>query len=322
MTPAGLAALTCIVACAGAEAQPSAKIARIGVISSLTADAPRAQAFRAGLRDHGYTEGKNITIEWRPSFGQAERFAEFAADLVNRKVDVIIAADNPAISAARGATRTIPIVMVTASDPVGTGFVSSLARPGGNVTGLTMLAPEVQGKMLQLLKEALPRAARVAVLWDPREPGRDVPANQAVQAARALGMQGELIGVRGAAHIDEVFQNISRAKFDAVVVQPGQVMFAQRNKIAQLASANRLPTIAWSADVVEAGMLMSYGPHLPTLYKRAAYYVDRILKGAKPGELPVEQPTTFELTISLATARNLGIQLPKELLARADRVIQ
>src|SRR6185295_19384680 len=181
MTPAGLAALTCIVACAGAEAQPSAKIARIGVISSLTADAPRAQAFRAGLRDHGYTEGKNITIECRPSFGQAERFAEFAADLVNRKVDVIIAADNPAISAARGATRTIPIVMVTASDPVGTGFVSSLARPGGNVTGLTMLAPEVQGKMLQLLKEALPRAARVAVLWDPREPGRDVPANQAVQ---------------------------------------------------------------------------------------------------------------------------------------------
>jgi len=322
MTPAGLAALTCIVACAGAEAQPSAKIARIGVISSLTADAPRAQAFRAGLRDHGYTEGKNITIEWRPSFGQAERFAEFAADLVNRKVDVIIAADNPAISAARGATRTIPIVMVTASDPVGTGFVSSLARPGGNVTGLTMLAPEVQGKMLQLLKEALPRAARVAVLWDPREPGRDVPANQAVQAARALGMQGELIGVRGAAHIDEVFQKISRARFDAVVVQPGQVMFAQRNKIAQLASANRLPTIAWSADVVEAGMLMSYGPHLPTLYKRAAYYVDRILKGAKPGELPVEQPTTFELTISLATARSLGIQLPTELLARADRVIQ
>jgi putative ABC transport system substrate-binding protein len=322
MKPAGFAVLSFILLSAGAAAQPPTKIARIGVISSLTPDAPRAQAFRAGLREHGYTEGKNLMIEWRPSFGHAERFPEFARDLVSRKVDVIVAADNPAISAARAATATIPIVMVTASDPVGTAFVSSLARPGGNVTGLTMLAPEVQGKMLQLLKEALPHATRIAVLWDPREPGRDVPANQAVHAARALGMQGELVGVRGAGEIDKLFKQITQGKFDAVIVQPGQVMFAQRKQIAQVALANRLPTMAWSADVVEAGMLMSYGAHLPALYKRAAYYVDRILRGTNPSELPVEQPTTFELTISLAAARNLGIQLPKELLARADRVIQ
>jgi ABC-type uncharacterized transport system substrate-binding protein len=305
-----------------AGAQRQANIPRIGVISSLTPDAPRAQALRDGLRAHGYVEGRNLLIEWRPSFGHAERFPQFAADLVSRKVDLIVAADNPAISAARAATTRIPIIMVTATDPVGTGFVASLARPGGNVTGLTIQAPEVQGKMLQLLKEALPRASRVAVLWDPREPGRELPAKRAVQAARALGMQGELVEVRGAEGLDEVFKHIARSKFNAVLVQPGQVMFAQRRTIAQLASANRLATMAWSGDVVEAGMLMSYGASLPALYRRTGYYVDRILKGARPSELPVEQPTVFELALNLSTAKKLGITLPKALVARADRVIE
>jgi len=311
-----------LLLCSTAEAQPSAKLARVGVISSLTPDMPRALALRSGLREHGYVEGQNLTIEWRPSHGRAERFPAFAADLVNRKVDVIIAADNPAISAARGATSRIPIVMVTASDPVGTGFVASLARPGGNVTGLTMQAPDVQGKTLQLLKEALPRTARVAILWDPREPGRALPAKQAVAAARALGMQAELIAVGNVTQVDETFKQITREKFDAVIVHPGQIMFAQRKQIAELALAGRLPTMAWSADVAEAGMLMSFGASLPALYRRAAYYVDRILKGANPGDLPVEQPTIFELTVNSATAKKLGITLPKVFLARADRVIE
>lgn len=304
------------------EAQRPGKLPVIGVLSSLTPDAPRAAAFREGLRQHGYTEGKNIAIEWRPSFGHAERFAEYAVDLVSREVDVIIAADNPAISAARAATTTVPIVMVTATDPVGTGFVSSLARPGGNVTGLTVQAPEVQGKVLQLLKEALPRASRMAVLWDPGEPGRQVPANEAVQAARALGLHVQLVPVRTAGELDLAFKRMGREKYHAVIVQPGQVMFAQRKEIADLAAANGIATMAWSGDVVQAGMLMSYGASLPELYRRAAYYVDRILKGAKPGELPVEQPTRFELTINLKTAKRLGITLPKAVVSRADRVIE
>ena len=322
MKTAGFAAIVFLMASTGAHAQQPAKVVRIGLISSLTPDTPRGQALRDGLRDFGYVEGRNLLIEWRPSYGQAERFPQFAADLVSRKVDVIIAADNPAISAARGATTTIPIVMVTATDPVATGFVSSLARPGGNTTGLTVQAPELQGKMLQLLKEALPRASRVAVLWDPREPGREIPAKQAAEAARALGMHAELVGLRGEADLDEAFRQLGRRKFDAVIVQPGQVMFAQRKKIAQLASTNRIATMAWSADVIEAGMLMSYGANLLANYRRAGYYVDRILKGTKPGELPVEQPTTFELALHLGTARKLGITLPPGLIARADRVIE
>jgi putative ABC transport system substrate-binding protein len=307
---------------AASEAQLQAKAPRIGVLSSLTPDAPRAAALREGLARYGYTEGVNLAIEWRPSFGNAERFRELAVDLVSRKVDLIIAADNPAISAARAATTTIPIVMVSATDPVSTGFVSSLARPGGNVTGLTVQAPEVQGKVLQLLKEALPKASRIAVLWDPREPGREVPAKEAVQAARTLGLHAALVPLRSAAELDATFKRMSREKYHAAIVQPGQVMFAQRKRIAELAAANGIATMAWSDDVAQAGMLMSYGANLPDLYRRSGYYVDRILKGAKPSELPVEQPTRFELTVNLKTAKRLGITLPQAIVVRADRVIE
>lgn len=304
------------------QAQQPAKAARIGVLSSLTADAPRAQALREGLRQYGYVEGRNIAIEWRPSSGRAERFAELAADLVHRKVDIIVASDNPAIAAALGATKSIPIVMITATDPVGTGFISSLARPGGNITGLTFQAPEVQGKSLQLLKEALPRATRMAALWNPSEPGRRAPASEAESAARALGLHFQLVGVSSAGELATAFRRMAQQRCDAVIVQASQLTFAQRNEIAELAAANGIATMGWSGDVVEAGMLMSYGASIPELYRRAGYYVDRILKGAKAGELPVEQPTKFELTINLKTAKRLGITLPKAVVARADRTIE
>ena len=304
------------------DAQTTAKIARIGVLSGLTADTPRARALVQGLRERGYVEGESVTIEWRPSLGRAERFPGLAADLARLKVDVIVAADNPAIAAARQATKTIPIVMVLATDPVGTGFVASLARPGGNVTGLTFVATELQGKSLQVLKEAVPRIRRVGVLWNPGEPGREVQAKEVVLAARTLGLHVQLVGVRGADELDEAFAGIAREKLDAVVIHASQLTFANRARIAALAATNRLATIAWSGDMVEAGILMSYGASIPDLYRRAGHYVERILKGAKAGDLPVEQPTKFELVFNLRTARQLGIAIPHALLARADQVVE
>ena len=306
----------------GAQAQTPKTVARIGVVSSLTPDTPRAAELKRGLRERGYVEGQNLVIEWRPSLGRAERFPELAADLARLKVDVIVASDNPAIAAARQATSTIPIVMVTATDPVGTGFVASLARPGGNVTGLTFVATETQGKSLQVLKEAVPRARRVALLWNPGEPGREAPARELEQAAKALGIQVKLVGVRRAEELDNAFAAIAGEKLHAVVVHASQVTFSNRARIAALAARHQLPTIAWTGDMVEAGILMSYGASIPDLYRRAGHYVDRILKGSKPSELPVEQPTKFELVFNKRTAKQLGIVIDPALLARADHVIE
>lgn len=299
-----------------------AKVPRIGVLSSETPEAPRARLLRQGLRERGYSEGRDLILDWRSSQGRPERFAQLAADLAQRKVDVIVASDNPAIAAAQTATQTIPIVMVLAGDPVGTRFVASLAKPGGNITGLTFLAPETQSKSVELLKEALPRASRIAILWGPAEPGRQAVAEQALAAARRLGMHGELIGVRSGIDLDAAFESMAKQRVDAAIVQPAQIMFAERSRIAELAAINRIATVGWSGDVVAAGILMSYGPNIPDLYRRSAYYVDRILKGAKPAELPVEQPTMFELTINLRTAGRLGITIPKALLSRVDHVFE
>jgi len=323
VTRLAIAALLLLLAAPfAAETQQLRKLPRIGVLSGADAESPRAAALRAGLRQYGYTEGKNIAIEWRPSLGKAERFPDLAAELARLKVDVIVASDNPAIAAAKQATNTIPIVMVLATDPVGTGFIATLARPGGNVTGLTFQATELQGKSLQLLKEAVPSASRLAVLWIPGEPGRQVQAKEAELAARALGLQVQLVGVRSPAELDDVFKVMGRERLDAVVIQASQMTFAHRARIAELAASNRLATIAWSGDMVEAGILMSYGASIPDLHRRAAYYVDRILKGAKAADLPVEQPTKFELVLNLRTAKKLGITIPKSLVLRADHVIE
>jgi len=306
-----------------ANAQPSGRVARIGVLtSSYQATSPRGRALVAGLRDLGYVEGQNLILEWRMTGGGSERLPTLVAELLRAEVDVIVANDNPAIFAAQRATKRIPIVMVLATDPVGTGFVTSLARPGGNVTGLTVLAADLQVKLLQIVKETLPRVSRIAVLWNANEPERRALAREAELAAGALGLKARLVGVASPAELDQAFAVMHRERIDAVLLQPGQTNFSQRTHIAKLAAQHRLPTVGWSADTVEAGWLMSYGPDVLGLFRRAATYVDRILKGSKPADLPVEQPVKFELVINAKTAKAIGVTIPKSLLARADRVIE
>ena len=255
-------------------------------------------------------EGQNVAIEWREAEGQASRFPAFAAELVRLNADVIVAAVNPAIEAARTATKTIPIVMVNPSDPVGTGFIRSLARPGGNVTGLTYRTPEAVPKRLQLLKETIPRLSRVAVLWDATEPVRRRQVEEAERAAPKVGVHLQVLEVRSPADLEGAFAAMTRERAGAVLVEASAMLAGNRARVAELAVKSRLPTIGW------------FGPNLREQYRRAAYFVDRILKGAAPADLPVEQPTTFELIINLKTAKALGIPIPPSVLLQADRVIE
>ena len=303
------------------KAQQAGKVPRVGILTSSKPQ-PRVDAFLTGLRDFGYVDGQNILLEWRPSDGKAERLPNLAADLVRLKVDVLVAVDNPSIVSAQKATRTIPIVMVLATDPVSMGFVASLARPGGNITGLANQATELQGKALQLLKEVIPTASRVAVLWNSAEEGRRANAREAELAAPLLGLHAQLWGAASAADLDRLFTAMPRNRPDAVLIQPGQTNFIHRARIAELAVKRRLPTMGWSAETVEAGWLMSYGPNILSLYRRAGYYVDKTLKGAKPADLPVEQPTKFEFVVNMKTAKALGVTFPPSILLRADRVIE
>src|SRR5262245_9623211 len=315
--------LSLLAAPLAVQAQPAGKVWRIGLLGGDASgpESPRGASFRQGLRELGYVEGQNIAIEWRSSDGNATRFPDLAAELVRLQVDVIVAGDNPAIAAAQHATSTIPIVMVLAMDPVRTGFVGSLARPGGNTTGLTVQATDLQGKALQLLKDAVPTVARVAVLWDATEPGRHVQATEAADAARALGLEVHLVGVRSPEELEGLFTAMARDKVDAVLVHPSQLTGAHRARIAALAAQTRLPTMGpgW---LVEAGGLMSYGARDLDLFQRAASYVDKLLRGTKAAELPVEQPLKFELIINLQTAKTLGLTIPPPLLFQADKVIQ
>src|SRR5262245_35629304 len=310
-----------------AEAQQPKKIPRIGYLSPLSpsSESTRSEAIRLALRELGYIEGQNIAIAYRYAEGNPERYDEFAAELVRLKVNVIVVAGGDMwIRAAKNATKTIPIVMTGGgSDPIEAGIIESLARPGGNVTGLTNLSVELGGKRLELLKEALPKVARVAVLYDPSNAAsvRDVKEVLPV-AARALGLTVRSWEVRAADGFEKVFAALSKQPDGLYVLGGASLMRANRKRIASLALKSRLPSVYNSREYVDAGGLMSYGADQAESYRRVAYYVDRILKGAKPADLPVEQPRKFELVINLKTAKQIGVTIPPEVLARANRLIK
>jgi len=306
------------------EAQQAAKIPRIGVFfpSTPLATSRNNEAFTQGLREHGYVEGQNVVLERRYGEGR-ERLAEIAAELVRLKVDVIVAVTDPVIAAVKRQTRSIPIVMVGASDPVGTGFIASLARPGGNITGSSRMSPELSAKRLDLLREAVPQLSRVAVMWDPDVRGALLDFKELEAPARSLRLQLQAVEV---SHVDDLaraFAVITDARAEAmIVIQPNPVAFANRGQLVSFAQKTRLPSIYANKEFVDAGGLMSYGPSIADLNRRAATYVDKILKGAKPADLPVEQPTKFELVINLKTAKALGLTIPQSLLQQADQVIE
>jgi ABC-type uncharacterized transport system substrate-binding protein len=321
-----IAAGALLAAPLAAEAQQAAKVARIGYLSTNLAALPnRPEAFRQGLRDLGYVEGRNLVIEYRYAEGKVEQLPALAAELVALKVDVIVASGTLAALAAKQATSTLPIVFSPAGDPVGSGLVTSLARPGGNVTGLSAFAPELVGKRLELLKQAVPGVSRVAVLWQPGAFGERAEMDtlkRAEVAARDLGVPLQFVEARGPADFDRAFSDMTRARAGALTVLASNMFNSERRRLVDLAAKNRLPALYSARELVDAGGLMSYGANLADLNRRAATYVDKILKGTKPADLPVEQPTKFELVINLKTAKALGLTIPQSVLARADEVIQ
>jgi ABC-type uncharacterized transport system substrate-binding protein len=301
-----------------AVAQPAEKVPRIGLLDY----SPVWEPFRQALRDLGYVEGQNIAIEYRPTEGRQELLREHAAELVRLKVDVIVAAGTPPTQAAMQATTTIPIVMVSTGDPLRTGLVASLARPGGNVTGNTILGAELSGKRLQLLKEMLPNVSRVAFLWNPANASLISHFNEIQAAARALGLTLQSVEVRDPKEFESAFLKMMRDRPDALIMTADTMHRLHLERIVDFAANRRLPAMYQLKAYVEAGGLMSYGASLSDLFRRAAVYVDKILKGAKPADLPVEQPTKFELTINLKTAKALGLTIPHSVLLRADQVIE
>jgi len=309
-----------------ASAQQATKVPRIGYLAGNMATAPHLpEAFRQGLRDLGYFEGRNVVIEYRDAEGKLERLPALAAELVARKVDVILAGGTPQAQAAQQASRTIPIVFGSVADPVTDGLVTSLARPGGNITGLSLRAPELVGKRLELLTQAVPGISRAAALWQPgtyaERTEQDI-LKEAEVAARALGVQLQFVEARGPEDFDRAFSDMTRARAGALTVLPSTMFFVERRRLVDLAAKNRLPAVYISSEFVMPGGLMSYGPNVADLFRRAATYVDKILKGAKPAELPVEQPTKFELVINLKTAKVLGLTIPQTLLLQASQVIE
>jgi putative ABC transport system substrate-binding protein len=305
-----------------AAAPPLGKVYRIGFLSTAPPPAHRWDALLDGLRERGYSEGRNLVFEHRFSEGNAERFPEFAAELVQLRVDCIIVTTTPAALAAKHATQTIPIVMPTAIDPVGAGLVASLARPGGNLTGLSVLAPELSGKRLELLQEVVPGLTRVAVLWNGANPANASAWQETQAAARALGLLLHSQDVRNPQDLQGAFGLMAQARPDALLVLGDALLGMHRPQIVAFATQQHLPSVFAERESVVAGGLMSYGPSLPDLYRRAAYYVDRLLKGTKPADLPVEQPMKFELVINLKTAKALGITIPQSTLFQATEVIQ
>jgi putative ABC transport system substrate-binding protein len=304
------------------SAQPVSKAHRIGFLTLYSGPNESFEAFREGLRELGYVEGRTIIIEYRWGAGKAERLPELAAELVRLKVDVIVAASTLPIEAAKRATSTIPIVMAAVADPVGSGLVTSLARPGGNVTGMTLMSTELVGKKLQLVRELLPKATRVAVLAYRSASATPRFLEQMRVAAQQIGVQLVVQEVSGAEDLPGAFATMQRERAQALIVQLSPLTSEHHRQVEELAAQHRLPAMYEVRFFVDAGGLVSYGPNRPESYRRAAFYVDKILKGAKPADLPVEQPTKFELVINMKTAKVLGLTIPQSLLLRADEVIQ
>lgn len=305
-----------------AQAQPAKKVARLGYLtgSSLSGS---TEAFMQGLRELGYVEGQNIIIEHRYAEGKYDRLPDLAAELVRRNVDVIVAAGgSPAIQAARSATRTIPIVMTAMIDPIAWGFIVSLDRPGGNITGLSLRGYELFGKRLELLKEIVPKLYRVAVFWNPRSTAADLRLKETEAASQALALQLQPLEVQEPNDLGDAFKAAVKGRAGGLTVGPGPLFTANRKRILDFAAKNRLPAIYPWKEYVEDGGLMSYTPNLSDQYRRAAYYVDRILKGTKPADLPVEQPKKFDFVINLKAAKQIGLTIPQSVLFRADRVIK
>jgi ABC-type uncharacterized transport system substrate-binding protein len=319
-----IVALGLMFAPLAAGAQPQGgKVYRIGYLRYYACAEPaQFTELRHGLRDLGYAEGHNLVIECRAAPGKADRIPDLAAELVRLNVDVIVAEGTVSALAAKQATRTIPIVMVYIADPVASGLVSSLGRPGGNVTGSTMLGPEIIPKTFQLLKEAAPAISRVTVLIDSSNPGQTLPDQQMAAAAKVLGVRPQRADIVTSADLDKAFAAVLRQRAQALLVYPLPLTSVEFQRITEFAIKNRLPTATWHPAYGKAGLMMFYGTNVSEQFRRAGVYVDKILKGTKPADLPVEQPTTFDLIINLKTAKALGLTIPQTLLQRADQVIQ
>ena len=324
--PGLFAIVVALVGCVGmTEAQQPKKIPRIGFLgaTSPSVESARIEAFRQGLRELGHVEGKNIVIEYRWAEGKIDRLPDLAAELVRLKVDIIVTGGSTSTGAAKEATTTIPIVMAQVNDPVGSGFVASLARPGGNITGLSTLAPEISGKQLELLKEIVPKLSRVAVLGTSTAPGNAQALKETELAAGALAVKLQYLDVLDSKDIETAFRAATKGRADAVLVLGAPVLISQRKQIADLAATSRLPAIyPWPEFVKDVGLMSCYGVRVTDLYRRAATYVDKILKGRKPADLPVEQPIKFEFIINLKAAKQIGVTIPPNVLVRADRVIR
>jgi putative ABC transport system substrate-binding protein len=310
--------------CASAEAQQPRKIPQVGFLSmgSVASMANRVDAFRRGLREQGYIEGQNIHVEYRYAEGDQNRLREFAAELVNLKVDVIVTGGTISTRSAKQATNTIPIIMAYDSNPVDSGIIASLARPGGNITGLASLTTDLSGKRLELLKQAVPKLSRVEVFLNPSDPSAATAAKELETVAKGLGVTVYPFEIRSAADIDKGFQAAMKIHAGALMAISDPITFTHRKRFADLAMKNRLPSIHAQIQFIDAGALMVYGPDESDMYRRTAKFVDKILKGAKPADLPVEQPTKFELVINLKTAKILGLTIPESFLLRADKVIE
>jgi putative tryptophan/tyrosine transport system substrate-binding protein len=306
-----------------AQAQPAGKIPRIAfqLDSSPSTIASRLEGFRQGLRELGYVEGKNILIEWRSGESDPERRREIAAELARLKLDLIVSA-GPTITRALKEATTVPIVMAQDTDPVGSGFAASLAKPGGTITGLAALAPEMSGKQLALMKEIFPKLSRMAILGNSSNPGDAQALRETVLAAGTFEMYLRYIDILNARDIDGAFQAAAKGRADALMVLGNPILNLNRKRIVDLAAKHRLPATYARPEYVEAGGLMYYGTNYNDLFRRAAYYVDKILKGAKPGDLPIEQPTKFEFLINLTAAKQIGVTIPQSVLYKADRVIR
>jgi len=317
-----VAALSMGLGAADLAAQQPAKPFRIGFLHPGTSPNSSADVFRSTLNELGYVEGRDVNIEFRWAEGHMDRLSPLAAELVALKVDVIVVGTTPAIKAVAEKTKTIPIVMTVVADPVADGLVQSLGRPGGNVTGLTIISPELSGKRIELLKEAVPRLGRLAILWNPANSTHTMALRESEATAKALGLQTLPVPVQAPTDVDSAFATLTRERATAIFVLDDAILFIVRERISKLALKNRLPLVSGISGYADAGALMTYGARQTDLYNRAAVFVDRILKGAKPANLPIERPSSFELVLNLKTAKSLGLAISDSVLWRADRLIE